>query len=319
MRTRITILGALLSLLLSQVAWSQEYHNATVVVIDASGSMNDSMKDKSGNDVSKMRAAKDALKFVVSQLPPNEWIGILVFSSTSGAEWEYGLAPIDVATVNAAIERPEPHGNTPLGLYMKKGADRLLEEREKQHGYGNYRLIVVTDGEENVGHYVDEYTPMILARGLRIDAIGVKMSSQHTLASKVNTYRSAQNPEELRAALQQAFHAEVGAGDKISPEEAYTLVAALPDGPQDDPGRPTREIISALATQGNHPIGEAPPKRADPASASSAQSTPDASQASTPQAASGGSSWGWWVFGGIIVIVVLILAIKWAVDEGILD
>ena len=77
---------------------------------------------------------------------------------------------------------------------MKQGADALLDARKKQFGYGTYRLLVVTDGETDDAGLVDGYTPDIISRGITIDAIGVEMQSQHTLATMVHSYRSADDP-----------------------------------------------------------------------------------------------------------------------------
>ena len=65
--------------------------------------------------------------------------------------------------LNGAIDSITSQGGTPLGEYMKQGADALLDARKKQFGYGTYRLLVVTDGEANDAGLVDGYTPDIIS------------------------------------------------------------------------------------------------------------------------------------------------------------
>ena len=87
---------------------------------------------------------------------------------------------------------------------MKRGADALLKAREKQFGYGTYRLLIVTDGEAGDPRLVESFTPDIISRGITIDVIGVEMPSRHTLATRVHSYRNANDPESLRQAISSA-------------------------------------------------------------------------------------------------------------------
>ncbi|MFH1999336.1 MAG: VWA domain-containing protein, partial [Planctomycetota bacterium] len=156
-------------------------YNNVVIVLDASGSMQEKM---SGTSVCKMDAAKDALKEVLKQVPEATQIGLLVFCKNLGAnEWIYPLGPRVDSKLIRAIDLPQPGGGTPLGEYMKKGADRLLEQRRMQHGYGTYKLLVVTDGEAQDQNAVDLYVPEVMARGITVDVIGVDMQTTHTLAT----------------------------------------------------------------------------------------------------------------------------------------
>lgn len=130
---------------------------------------------------------------------------------------------------------------------MKRGADALLEARKKQFGYGTYRLLVVTDGEANDRNLVEGYTPDIISRGITIDVIGVDMESEHTLATKVHTYRSADNPDSLRQAITEVF-AEVSSADTgQADEDAFELIADLPK-------QTASEMLKSLSTTGNDPI-----------------------------------------------------------------
>ena len=210
-----------------------------VVVVDASGSMGTPM---AGTD--RMSAARDALKQVLGQVPDSTHVGVLVFPR---GDWVYPLGPRSDQRLNGAIDSIRSGGGTPLGSYMKRGADALLEARKKQFGYGTYRLLVVTDGEANDTNLVEGYTPDIISRGITIDVIGVDMGSKHTLATKVHTYRSADDPDSLRQTITEVF-AEVSVADAgQTDEDSFELIADLPK-------QTASEMLKSLSTTGNDPI-----------------------------------------------------------------
>ena len=197
-----------------------------VVILDASGSMQD--KFSGDRTKSKMEAAKAALQQVLANIPDGTQIGLLVFSGANiHNEWVYPLGPKDTEKLIAAIHLPHPSGDTPLGRYIRIGANRLLEQREKQYNYGNYRLLVVTDGEASDADKVKHYTPEILNRQIRIDVIGVDMKTDHMLANVVDSYRKADNPGELVAAVSQILAETGGTGTDVGGEDAFEYIAPL--------------------------------------------------------------------------------------------
>lgn len=227
---------------------AQEVFDNVVIILDASGSMSGNLP---GSGQNKMEAAKTALKEVLKQVPKDTRIGLLVFSGANiekDNDWVYPLGPRDDARLMAAIDLPRPGQGTPLGAYIKKGADRLLEERAKQFGYGTSRLLIVTDGEANDPSLVNRFTPEVIARGITVDVIGVAMNTRHTLATKVHSYRPANDLSALRKAVADVF-AEVG-GDKsdVAAVEAFELLKPLRQ-------EVAAAMIKALSTSGNQPIG----------------------------------------------------------------
>ena len=223
--------------------------DSVVVVVDASGSMGSVM---AGTGRDRMSVAKDALKQVLEQIPDTTHVGILVFPQ---GNWVYPLGPRKESTLAGAIDSIQSRGGTPLGDYMKRGADALLKARRKQFGYGTYRLLVVTDGEASDRGKVEAFTPDIISRGITIDCIGVEMASRHTLATKVHSYRNANDPESLKQAISEVF-AEVASGDAgPGGENAFELIADLPEAT-------ASAMLKSLSTSGNQPIGEVPSMRA---------------------------------------------------------
>jgi len=252
MRQNLNQLGALLGAVLAGL-WAAPLGQAqvqvtdnVVVVVDASGSMGAPMGGST-----RMSVAKNALKQVLDQIPDTTHVGILVFPR---GNWVYPLGPRKESMLAGAIDSIQSGGGTPLGEYMKRGADVLLNARRKQFGYGTYRLLVVTDGEAGDARQVEAYTPDIISRGITIDVIGVEMASRHTLATKVHSYRNANDPESLKQAISEVF-AEVASGDAgQTGEDAFELIADLPEAT-------ASAMLKSLSTSGNQPIGEAPSMR----------------------------------------------------------
>ena len=233
-------------------ARSQEFHDNVVIVLDASGSMEETL---AGTRTRKMDAAKTALKTVLERVPASTHMGLLVFSSSNVKDhWVYPLGPRDDAALTRAIELPEPAGNTPLGRYLKIAGDRLLEERAKQFGYGTYRLLVVTDGEAQDQNLVDRFAPDIMARGLTLDVIGVGMKQEHTLARKSHSYRRANDPASLQRAVAEVLAEVSKPRSDAAGAEAFDLLAPIPT-------EVAAAAIQALSISGNDPIGTQPAER----------------------------------------------------------
>ena len=263
----------MLGLILLPSSFAQEAVDNVVIVLDGSGSMAGRLP---GSNMDKMTAAKAALKQVLKSVPENTHIGLLVFSAKGvETDWIYPLGPRDDAKLMQAIDRPMPGGGTPLGAYLKKGTDRLLQERAKQFGYGTFRLLVVTDGEAGDQDLVERYTPEVIARGIKVDVIGVAMNQRHTLATRVHSYRSANDPASLQRAVAEVFGEIGGRGNDVTGAEAFAEIKPIP-------AEVAQAMIQALSSSGNQPIGEQPrSSKALPTPNASAQS-PLANPPSSP-------------------------------------
>ena len=240
----------LLTGLLTSAAPAAESLHHLVVILDGSGSMSGNMP---GSRETKMVFAKRAVATVMTQVPTDYRVGLLVFGGGAPKNgWAYPLAGYQQEGFTKAITPIKPNGQTPLGKFLKIGADALLQAREAQGGYGTYRLLVLTDGEASDQKLVDKFLPDIVRRGLLVDVIGVDMSKDLALAKNVHRYRRANDAEALQAALQEAF-AEIGAGpdtDTSQDESAFDVIAPLPAGW-------AAEAIQSLTTPANGPISAA--------------------------------------------------------------
>jgi hypothetical protein len=198
-----------------------------VVLLDDSGSMRNQMRTDSGVEP-RMTVAKTALKRVVEQLPQQTTLGLLLMNgSRRDGGWLIPLAPLDRKSALAKIANVTADGGTPLGQSMRTAMDELLELR-KNVPYGDYRLLVVTDGEATDRNVLDQYLPDMVARGITIDVIGVDMQSAHTLASRTHSYRRANDAASFEQALTEIF-AESADSNADGGASNFDMIAGLPD------------------------------------------------------------------------------------------
>jgi hypothetical protein len=210
-----------------------------VVVIDDSGSMSNRMRAK--GRTKKIDAARNAMTTVLSRLPDEAEVGVLALN----AGWLLPLGPVSADEMSATVKGLRASGGTPLGATIKTGADALLRKRAEAH-YGTYRLLIVTDGEASDRRLVDSYVPDIMARGILVDVIGVDMKSDHSLATRVHSYRRADDPTALATAIAAAL-AESDDEPNSAVESDFELLA-------DFPAELAPVMLTALATDNNDPI-----------------------------------------------------------------
>ena len=216
-----------------------------VVILDNSGSMAERMPGGS----TRLEAAKQALMRVLEQAPADADLGVLLLNPGPNGNWLVPLGPVDPDQVQRAVGGLWPDGGTPLGSTMKTAADALLALRQQQR-YGNYKLLIVTDGEANDGQLVEQYLPEIQARGLLVDVIGVSMAEDHSLATRTSTYRNANDPASLEKAISEVVLGESSANANDAGQGDFDLIAALP-------AEVAAASLAALAQQQNEPVGEA--------------------------------------------------------------
>lgn len=262
-----------------------------IVVLDDSGSMNEPMARQ---NTTRMLAAKQALIQVLEILPDDTHVGVVLLNGRlDGDPWVIPLGPVDMDRVRGLLDQVQAGGGTPLGKFLKTGADALLAAREKDH-YGSYRLLVVTDGEATDEQKVNRYLPDILSRGLTVDVIGVDMAETHSLATRVNSYRQADNPQSLTKAITEVF-AETSTDANDAGESDFELLDAFPD-------EVAEAALLALAEgTANDPIGTLEVGR-DSDQARSGQSSSNGSGKKSDQ---GGVPTVIWLVGLIIVLSVV--------------
>lgn len=186
------------------------------IVFDDSGSMDTRM---SGG--SRIEVAKKALTSVVEQLPNDTHVGIVLLNG-DWKNWAVPIGKVNKPEMINTINHLRTRGGTPLGGCTDAAAKRLLELKTKKP-YSRYRLLIVTDGEASDGNLINQCVPEIIQKGIAIDTIGLDMAQGHSLATKVNNYRAAQDVETLTKAILQTF-AEIN-----SDNPDFAMLEGFPD------------------------------------------------------------------------------------------
>jgi Ca-activated chloride channel homolog len=180
------------------------------VVLDGSGSMND-VDCSAGKP--KIDAARTALKSFAASVPASANLGLAVFERRGISE----LLPLGTGNRRAfgqAVAQVRAGSGTPLRSAIALAYDKLEEQGRRQLGYGEYHLVVVTDGIASQGEDPTDVVDRMLAESpVLVSTIGFCIGEDHSLNQPGRTdYRAADNPEALRKGLE-AVLAEAPAFD----------------------------------------------------------------------------------------------------------
>lgn len=176
-------------------------------ILDGSGSMREATSDECGGDqqfIDKIVGARWAIKKFLEQVPPDVNIGLYIFDSQGRRE----VIPLSIADQTnrqafiAAVEGVQAGGGTPLADSIRYGAEQLIVQYKKQFGYGEFRLVVVTDGLANS---IPEAALYAARMGIPIYAIGLCVGEQHPLRQYSVSYRAADNFTDLARSLQETL------------------------------------------------------------------------------------------------------------------
>ncbi len=170
------------------------------VILDGSGSMSHS---ECSGGTSKMAAAKTALKQFVLQVPADANLGLLVFDQ-KGVKERMPLGQHARSDLQNAIEQVTPGGGTPLSAAISQGYQALVAEANRQLGYGEYHLVVVTDGEANSGFEPNKVVGQVMRDSpVVMHTIGFCIRGDHSLNQQgLTLYKAADNPDSLSEGLQ---------------------------------------------------------------------------------------------------------------------
>jgi Ca-activated chloride channel family protein len=165
------------------------------LILDGSGSM-------SGD---KMKTAKEALTRFINLVPPEANLGLLVFDK-SGLSERSKLGSSRQQLINQ-IDKVSASGYTPLRSSLQTAYKKINLQAARQLGYGEYNIVVVTDGEASDGEEPDYVVDTILSESpVVIHTIGFQIGEYHSLNQPGRIlYKSAKNFEELSEGLEEVL------------------------------------------------------------------------------------------------------------------
>jgi hypothetical protein len=186
---------------LGQISLARNFY----FIFDGSGSMRDPLSSDCGGDQSfkrKLEGAKWAIAEFLKKVPADVNLGLYVFDENHSRRSECNVLPLgpnNMAAFLQAINEVEAGGGTPLARAIQFGAEVLAEQRKQQLGYGEYRLIVVTDG---LADDIPQAAEFATEKEIPIYAIGLCIQEDHPLRQYAVSYRAANNFQDLAKALE---------------------------------------------------------------------------------------------------------------------
>lgn len=173
-----------------------------MVVFDGSGSMAESACKDSGK--SKVEVAKAALDEFARVVPVDANLGLVVFDNQGiSVRVRLGASDENRRQFAGAVTQTVANGGTPLHSSMSLGYDELTRVAATQLGYGEYHLVVVTDGEANLGEGPGAIVETIAKTPILIHTIGFCIGADHSLnQAGVTLYQEAGDQESLRRGLE---------------------------------------------------------------------------------------------------------------------
>lgn len=169
------------------------------VVLDGSGSMRE--RGCSGS-LSKFESATGALQDFFSTIPAEANVGLFIFDEQGFSE-RVPLGTGNRAQLQAALNASKPEGGTPLNLAVDAGYQALTRQASLQLGYGEYHLVIVTDGEASKGYDpTEEVNRVIDGSAIVIHTIGYCIGEGHSLNQPGRTlYSTVDNAQSLSREL----------------------------------------------------------------------------------------------------------------------
>lgn len=168
------------------------------VVFDGSGSMKE--PKCAGRFSHKIEAAQWAFHEFLAAVDPTVNLGLLVFDK-GGMRELVPLGPANRAAVETAVDAIRAGEGTPLGPAIRQAVLALREERQAQLEYGEYNIVVVTDGIADDMKAMKDAVKLCNQEGFQLHTIAFCIPGGSELKSGAASFRSADNPEELKAAV----------------------------------------------------------------------------------------------------------------------
>jgi Ca-activated chloride channel family protein len=175
-------------------------------IFDGSGSMSEALNKQCQGDKrfgSRLEGAKWAVAQFIPLVPPDVNLGLWIFDANGNSE-RLSIGPESRAQFLTAVQSTRAGGRTPLTESIEQGVNRLMQQRDRQLGYGEFRLVVVTDGEAT-GRPLPQAVAYARERRIPIYTIGLCIGAQHELRKYSVSYRAADSIEALRRGLEETL------------------------------------------------------------------------------------------------------------------
>ncbi|MDH5639286.1 MAG: hypothetical protein OEZ04_12435, partial [Nitrospinota bacterium] len=130
--------------------------------------------------------------------------GLVAFGKSSGKTItsRHKFVSADKEGIKRIMHEMVASGNTPLVRSMGMGFEMLQEQAQRQGGYGEYHMVIVTDGEASDGNPANMARKIVLSSPVIINAIGFCLNGKHSLdVDGYTKFSVANDPAALSAGL----------------------------------------------------------------------------------------------------------------------
>jgi Ca-activated chloride channel family protein len=170
------------------------------VVLDGSGSMR---RVDCSDEKPKIEVAVTALSRFIQTVPEQANLGLAVFDD-AGLSERVPLGVNNRDAIQKALHKVDVNGGTPLKSSIELAYDKLTAQARQQLGYGDYHLVLVTDGypdpaREDPAEAVDT---LLAGSPVVLHTIGFCLGEEHVLNQPGRVYyMAADSPEQLSQGL----------------------------------------------------------------------------------------------------------------------
>jgi len=174
------------------------------IIMDGSGSMHDALDTECSGDKTfstKMEGAQWALIQFLDSVPEDVNLGFYLFDN-NGEREVVPLGANNRDQIRQAVEQIQEGGSTPLADAMALATQKLVKQYQKQLGYGEFRIIVVTDG---IANSIPDAALYAAESGMPIYTIGLCVGSNHPLRKYSVSYKAADNFQDLASGLKETL------------------------------------------------------------------------------------------------------------------
>ncbi len=184
-----------------------------VIIFDDSGSMGGG---KTNSKSSKMIRAKKATKAFISELPNGYNLGIYALNSGYIFNLQ-SLTDTKKKKAISVISNLISKGKTPIGSSLVYASNVLLKQRKQQAGYGDFTIVIVTDGAADNSLYMLREVDNTINNNIAIKTIGLDIR-YHKLQD-VTDFTQASSVEQLTVAMKKAINAEIDLMSSFEPQD----------------------------------------------------------------------------------------------------
>ncbi|MBV6633088.1 MAG: VWA domain-containing protein [Alphaproteobacteria bacterium] len=172
-----------------------------LLAIDASGSMEDN-DNCAPSGQSKFSVVAPAVSSFLDSVSPDDYVGLIAFQRDE-ASLLRPLGPPRKDEMLQAISTITPGGRTPIGATLVLAKSVLEARAAAQAGYGEYTIVLVTDGAATDQEMMDRMlSDITLETPIIIQTIGFCLRRSHALNDPSRViYRAADDGQALSQGL----------------------------------------------------------------------------------------------------------------------